>query len=393
MNDEAAAKSIFLKALEHEKHDDRISYLQAACGDDDELRRRVESLLQAYEQPDSLLDSTCDREMPSLERPGDAIGPYTLREIVGEGGMGTVYAAEQRRPIRRKVALKLIKPGMDSKSVLARFDAERHALSLMDHPNIAKVLDAGKTEKGRPYFVMELIQGLAITNYCDSKTMTINERLRLFAIVCQAVQHAHTKGVIHRDIKPGNVLVTEIDGSAVPKVIDFGVAKALGGSLTNLTLYTDFKTLIGTPLYMSPEQTKLSGVDVDTRSDVYSLGVLLYELLAGEVPFGKDRLRQAAFDEVCRIIREEEPPPLSQRVSSLGDTATQISRNRGTEPVKLAKSLRNELNWIVTKAMDKHRDRRYETPSALATDVNRYLANELLQAGPPTLRYRLFKFY
>ena len=327
-----------------------------------------------------------------MEGPGTVIGPYKLLEQIGEGGMGIVYMAEQTQPVRRKVALKIIKPGMDTKQVIARFEAERQALAMMDHPNIAKVLDAGATESGRPYFVMELVRGIPITEYCDQHRLPIHERLDLFMQVCQAVQHAHQKGIIHRDIKPTNVLVTSLDGVPLPRVIDFGIAKATGQSLTDKTLFTGFAQLIGTPLYMSPEQAELSAVDVDTRSDIYSLGVLLYELLTGTTPFDQDTFRTAALDEVRRIIREDEPPKPSTRLSALGATLTTVSDNRQTDARKLNRSLRGELDWIVMKALEKDRSRRYETASGLARDVERYLAGDPVEAGPPSGWYRLRKF-
>ena len=287
--------------------------------------------------------------------------------------MGVVYMAEQTQPVRRKVALKVIKPGMDTRQVIARFEAERQALALMDHPNIARILDAGATESGRPYFVMELVRGIPITEYCDRNRLSIADRLDLFVLVCQAVQHAHQKGIIHRDLKPSNVLITLHDGTPVPKVIDFGIAKATGQqSLTDKTLYTGFAELIGTPMYLSPEQAELSGIDVDTRSDIYSLGVLLYELLTGTTPFDQDTLRRAALDEVRRIIREQEPPPPSTRLSSLGETQTTVSTNRQADPLKLNHLLRGELDWITMKALEKDRRRRYETAGAFAADIARY---------------------
>jgi serine/threonine protein kinase/tetratricopeptide (TPR) repeat protein len=335
--------------------------------------------------------STADRP-PTPDGPGTVIGPYTLREQIGEGGMGVVYVAEQSRPVRRKVALKIIKPGMDTKQVVARFEAERQALALMDHPNIARVHDAGATESGRPYFVMELVRGIPITDYCDRERLSIPERLELFVLVCRAVQHAHQKGIIHRDLKPSNILVTVIDGVAAPKVIDFGVAKATGGSLTERTLYTGFAQLIGTPLYMSPEQADLSGVDVDTRSDIYSLGVLLYELLTGTTPFDQETLRQAAFDEVRRIIREQEPPKPSTRLSSLGAARATVSANRKADARHLDRAVRGELDWIVIKALEKDRRRRYETANDFAGDVMRFLTDRPVEAGPPSAWYRLRKF-
>src|SRR5215208_2447308 len=293
---------------------DRAAYLDRACGGDPALRRRVERLLGAQAEIGSFLESPAPeldltRDLPGVtERPGTLVGPYKLLEPIGEGGFGVVFMAEQQHPVRRKVAVKVLKPGMDSKQVVARFEAERQALALMDHPNIAKVLDAGATDVGRPYFVMELVRGIPVTRFCDDKRLSARERLELFVQVCQAVQHAHTKGIIHRDLKPSNVLVTLHDGKPVPKVIDFGVAKALGQQLTDKTLFTGFAQLVGTPLYMSPEQAELSGLDADTRTDIYSLGVLLYELLTGTTPLDKDRLSRVGYDELRRIIREDEPP-------------------------------------------------------------------------------------
>jgi serine/threonine protein kinase len=326
------------------------------------------------------------------ERPGTVIGPYKLMEQIGEGGMGLVFVAEQVQPVRRKVALKVIKPGMDTRDVIARFEQERQALALMDHPNIAKVLDAGATDTGRPYFVMELVRGVPITEYCDTNQLTPKERLGLFVSVCHAVQHAHQKGVVHRDLKPSNVLVTLHDGTPVVKVIDFGVAKAVGQHLTEKTIYTRFAQMIGTPLYMSPEQAEMSGLDIDTRSDVYSLGVLLYELLTGTTPFDRQRILKAAFDEVRRIIREEDPPKPSTRLSTLGATLPAVSAKRRTEPRKLSALVKGDLDWIVMKALEKDRTRRYETANGLARDVQRYLADEPVEACPPSASYRLRKF-
>jgi serine/threonine protein kinase/tetratricopeptide (TPR) repeat protein len=329
---------------------------------------------------------------PISERPGTVIGPYKLLEQIGEGGFGVVFMAEQTEPVRRKVALKVLKPGMDTRQVVARFEAERQALALMDHPNIARVFDGGETAGGRPYFVMELVKGLPITEYCDQEQWTPRERLEPFTSVCHAVQHAHQKGIIHRDIKPSNVLVTLHDGTAVVKVIDFGIAKATGQQLTEKTLFTNFAQLVGTPLYMSPEQAALSGLDVDTRSDIYSLGVLLYELLTGTTPFDKERLKEATFDELRHIIREEEPPRPSTRISTLGQAATTFSGQRKSDPKRLSQLCRGELDWIVMKALEKDRNRRYETASAFATDVQRYLHDEPVLACPPSAWYRFRKF-
>jgi serine/threonine protein kinase len=375
---------------------DRGTYLTEHCDDDAELRAAVERLLAAYQQPANVLDwpapviQTVD--FPSIrERPGTKIGPYKLMEQIGEGGFGLVFVAEQTQPVRRMVALKIIKPGMDSKQVIARFEAERQALALMDHPNIARVLDAGATESARPYFVMELVRGIPITDYCDQNQLTPNERLELFVSVCQAIQHAHQKGIIHRDIKPSNVLVTSHDGKPVAKVIDFGVAKAIHQHLTERTIYTNFAQMIGTPLYMSPEQAEMSGLDIDTRSDIYSLGVLLYELLTGTTPLERRRFASAAYDEIRRVIREEEPPRPSQRLST-SDTLPSLAANRKTEPARLSRMFKGELDWVVMKALEKDRTRRYETANGLARDIQRYLANEMVEARPPSTVYRLRKF-
>ncbi len=327
-----------------------------------------------------------------LEGPGSRIGSYKLLQNIGEGGMGVVFMAEQEKPVRRKVALKIIKPGMDTNQVVARFEAERQALAMMDHQNIARVFDAGATETGRPYFVMELVCGKPITEFCDGRQMSPRERLELFIQVCKAIQHAHQKGIIHRDIKPSNVLVTIQDGKPVPKVIDFGVAKATDQSLTEKTLFTQHGALVGTLEYMSPEQAEAGGIDIDTRSDIYSLGVLLYELLTGSTPIEKVRLRRAAYGEVLRRIREEEPPKPSTRLSESGESLPSIASVRQTEPSKLTKLMRGEIDWIVMKSLEKDRKRRYETANAFARDIERYLHDEAVEAGPPSTSYKLRKF-
>jgi len=331
-------------------------------------------------------------EQPTLEVCGTMIGHYRLLEEIGEGGMGVVYVAEQQEPVHRQVALKIIKPGMDTRQVIARFEAERQTLALLDHPNIAKVLDAGKAESGRSYFVMELVEGASLTDYCDQQQLSTRQRLELFAQVCLAVQHAHQKGIIHRDLKPSNVLVAVYDGVPVPKIIDFGISKAVDRQPGEAALITGVGLMMGTPLYMSPEQAGASGLDVDTRSDIYSLGVMFYELLTGSTPFDAERVRKAAYDEIRRMIREDEPLRPSARISTLGEAAATISMCRQTESAKLSRVIRGELDWIAMKCLEKDRDRRYETANALAADIQRYLANEAVAACPPSAGYRLKKF-
>jgi serine/threonine protein kinase len=391
-------EAIFAAALQCATPEARRAFVKQACAGDAKLEALVEGLLQAHDHPDSFLQApgksllaTIDEPVP--ERPGTVIGPYKLLEQIGEGGMGLVFMADQLRPVRRRVALKVLKPGMDTRQVVARFEAERQALALMDHPNIAKIFDAGTTETGRPYFVMELVRGVPITEFCDQRRLTTRQRLELFVTVCQAVQHAHQRGVIHRDLKPSNVLVTLHDTVAVPKVIDFGIAKATSQPLTERTLFTHFAQMIGTPLYMSPEQAEMNSLDVDTRSDVYSLGVLLYELLTGTTPFEGETLKQVGLDEMRRIIREEEPPTPSQRLNTLSaQVCSTVSERRGVDGRRLGQLLRGELDWIVMRALEKDRNRRYESASAFAADVQRYLNDEAVAACPPSAGYRLRKY-
>jgi serine/threonine protein kinase len=380
-------EAIFEAAVTRYPDSERTDYLERECPP--ELRQEIEALLAAHDNPDSLFaDDTPRREAAPSEVPGTVIGPYQLLEPLGEGGFGTVWLAEQSEPVRRQVALKIIKLGMDTKQVVARFEVERQALALMDHPNIARVLDAGVTDNGRPYFVMELVHGISITRFCDANKLATAERLDLFIKVCHAVQHAHQKGIIHRDLKPSNVLVTLHDGVPLPKVIDFGVAKAINQKLTEQTLFTQFSTMIGTPAYMSPEQAEMSGLDVDTRSDIYSLGVLLYELLTGTTPFSEERLRSVACREMQRIIAEEEPERPSTRLKRKSAMADQAK----SQILNLKSKIENDLDWIVMKCLEKDRTRRYDTANGLAADLKRHLNNEPVTACPPGAAYRFGKF-
>src|SRR5258705_1754646 len=406
-------------ALEIPAHE-RAAYLDKLCGEDRQLRQLVEALLHAHKKivaaemsrahdtssapidPASSEERDPGRLAPGvktmalsvapIEKPGDQIGRYKLLEQVGEGGFGVVYVAEQREPVKRRVALKIVKLGMDTRQVVARFEAERQALALMDHPNIAKVFDGGATETGRPYFVMELVRGIKITDYCDQNNLPTIQRLELFIQICRAIQHAHQKGIIHRDIKPSNILVTLHDGVPVPKVIDFGIAKATQQELTQKTVYTQLQQLIGTPAYMSPEQAEMSGLDIDTRSDIYSLGVLLYELLTGKTPFDGKKLVEASLDEIRRIIREQEPPRPSTRISTLtAEEQTTVAKRRQVELPKLVSQIRGDLDWIVMKCLEKDRGRRYETANGVATEIERFLKNEPVIARPPSQLYRFQK--
>ena len=403
--DPAAVKALFLEAAAIDDPVARAALLNERCRDDAALLARVNALLVANDQAVAnegtasfgAADGSADAE-PTAGLPGQdehvgsvLAGKYKLIEAIGEGGMGSVYMAQQTEPVKRAVAVKVIKAGMDSKAVLARFEAERQALAMMDHPNIARVLDAGTTDGGRPFFVMELVKGTPITQYCDERKLTPRQRLELFVPVCQAIQHAHQKGIIHRDIKPSNVLVALYDDLPVPKVIDFGLAKAAGQLLTDKTLMTGFAALVGTPEYMSPEQASLNNLDIDTRSDVYSLGVLLYELLTGSTPVDRKSLGKAALLEILRIVREVEAPRPSAKLSS-SDTLPSVAANRGTEPAKLSKLMKGELDWVLLKALEKDRTRRYDTANALSRDIQRYLADEVVEARPPSAGYRLKKF-
>ena len=414
-------KALFQAAIELDDTGERQVFLDREVGGHSELRARINALLAAYYQTHSLLDqplqSNTDpgataaanpasgNQPPVAERaliqPADAdsalldtviAGRYKLRQEIGEGGMGTVYMAEQTQPVKRMVALKLIKAGMDSKTVLARFETERQALALMDHPNIARVLDAGSTEHGRPFFVMELVKGIPLTDYCDQHRLELEERLALFRLICSAVQHAHQKGIIHRDLKPTNILVESHDGKPVPKVIDFGLAKATSGMrLAEHSLFTAFGTVAGTPLYMAPEQAAFNALDVDTRADIYALGVILYELLTGSTPIQRDTLKRAALDEMLRLIREVEPPTPSSRIST-SEALPSIAASRHVQPMQLSRLVRGDFDWIVMKALAKERNRRYDSAINLANDVERFTNHEPVSAGPPTAAYRMRKF-
>jgi eukaryotic-like serine/threonine-protein kinase len=391
----SAAESIFLAALERSSPE-RPGFLTDACGTNKQLRQRVQALLKAHEAPQGFLPDEVNPESAEnfldasiSDCAGDTIGRYKLRQRIGEGGCGVVYLAEQTEPVRRRVALKIIKLGMDTRQVIARFEAERQALALMDHPNIARVLDAGATDLGRPYFVMELVGGVKITDYCDQNNFSTRQRLDLFIQVCRAIQHAHQKGVIHRDIKPSNILVAMHDGIPVPKVIDFGIAKATQGRLTDHTVFTAFEQFIGTPAYMSPEQAQLGGLDVDTRSDIYSLGVLLYELLTGKTPFDSKDLLAAGLEAMRRTIQEKEPVTPSTRLKQ--ELAAGSARADNSALRTPHSKIDRDLDWIAIKCLEKNRGRRYETANGLAMDVERYLKNEPVVAGPPTGFYRLQK--
>jgi WD40 repeat protein/tRNA A-37 threonylcarbamoyl transferase component Bud32 len=405
--------AVFNAALELSSPAERTAYLKQACGDEPALRQRVEALLRVHAAADEFFDKATENAgarlspavaaargpsgtvalTPLTEGPGTVIGRYKLLQQIGEGGFGAVYMAEQKEPVKRRVALKIIKLGMDTRQVVARFEAERQALALMDHPNIAKVFDAGATESGRPYFVMELVRGVPITQYCDENNLPPLERLKLFTQVCHAIQHAHQKGIIHRDVKPSNILVTLHDGLPVPKVIDFGIAKATQQELTEKTVFTQFQQFIGTPAYMSPEQAELSGLDIDTRSDIYALGVLLYELLTGKTPFDAKELLAAGLDEMRRTIREREPVRPSTRVSTMADVErTSVAKHRQSEVPKLIHLLRGDLDWIVMKCLEKDRTHRYETANGLARDLERHLSHQPVMARPPSTAYRMQKF-
>lgn len=407
----SSEEAIFDAAIQLATRQERAAYLKKACGSDSALRGRVEDLLRAHDEAGEFLETplvTSERALADstpatgqsgetstlaiTEKPGDTIGRYKLLQVIGEGGCGVVYMAEQQEPVRRRVAFKIIKLGMDTKSVIARFEVERQALALMDHPNIAKVLDAGATETGRPFFVMELVRGIRITEFCDQNNLPTEERLKLFMQVCRAIQHAHQKGIIHRDIKPSNILVTLHDGVPVAKVIDFGIAKATEQRLTDKTLFTEFQAFIGTPAYVSPEQAEMSGLDIDTRSDIYSLGVLLYELLTGRTPFDPEELARSGLDEMRRTIRESEPARPSNRLSTmLHAELTTTAKRRQVEPPKLISRIRGDLDWIVMKCLEKDRTRRYETVNLLTLDIERFLNQEAVFARPPSKIYLLQK--
>ena len=393
-------EELFHRALQLRDPRQREDFLVRECGGDANLRRELDKMLTAHVEAGGFMEPptlTITTPTPGrtaggiAEVPGTRIGPYTLLEQLGEGGMGTVYLADQSEPVKRKVALKIIKPGMDSMAVVARFEQERQALAVMDHPNIARVIDGGTTDSGRPFFVMELVRGMTITQYCDDKKLSLRDRLELFIPVCQAVQHAHQKGIIHRDLKPSNVLIALYDGKPVPKVIDFGVAKATGASLTDATLHTQVGQMVGTLEYMAPEQAQPTNLDIDTRADIYSLGVILYELMTGTRPFSGKDLLKAGYEQMLRMIREVDPPKPSTRLSG-SDSLPSVAALRGVEPSRLTRVLSSEPDWIVMKCLEKERARRYETANALAADIGRYLNDEPVVAGPPSRVYKLKRY-
>jgi serine/threonine protein kinase/Tfp pilus assembly protein PilF len=378
--------------------DQRKAFLDERCAGDEILRAKVDQLLTLDGGGDPLetlrggIVATVGLGLASAHNPGDEIGFYRLVRRIGEGGMGVVFEAEQHEPVCRKVALKLIKWGMDTEQVVARFESERQALAMMSHPNIARVYDAGATPEGRPYFAMELVEGLPVTQYCDAERLDTRARLELFLKICEGVRHAHLKGVIHRDLKPSNLLVATEDGKAVPKIIDFGIAKATDQRLTEQSLFTELGQLVGTPEYMSPEQASLTSVDIDTRTDVYALGVVLYELLAGALPFDPAGLRKAGFEEIQRRIREEQPSKPSTRIDTLGKDSMDVAARRCTDPPSLRRQLRGDLDWIVMKALEKERERRYEGAIELSADIRRHMRHEPVLAGPPSAAYRIGRF-
>ena len=400
MAEMSPAEEIFFKALEKSTAPERVKYLDVACAGQPELRAKVEKLLAAHPRVGTFLEMDArlsatrmyEANEPSAIEGTVVAGKYKLLQQIGEGGMGSVWMADQTEPVKRRVAVKLIRVERGNpKMILSRFEAERQAIALMDHPHIAKLLDAGTTDVGQPYFVMELVKGIPLTEYCDVHKLSIPERLALFQQVCSAVQHAHQKGIIHRDLKPTNILVESHDGKPVPKVIDFGLAKATSGlQLTEHTLFTAFGNVMGTPLYMAPEQAAFNAVDVDTRADVYSLGVILYELLTGTTPITRETVKKAALDEMLKLIREQEAPKPSSRLSTAGSKPN-IAANRNIDPAKLSKLLRGDLDWVVLKALEKDRKRRYETANGLAADIQRHLSNEPVVARSPSAAYRLQK--
>ena len=395
MSENIDLREIFEAAIELQSAEDVRRYLDDVCRQNEDLRAEVETLIRSHEEAGKFLGGNVPTSLnttPPSEVAGREIGPYKLLQQIGEGGFGVVYMALQQKPVRREVAVKIIKPGMDTKEVIARFEAERQALALMDHPNIAKVLDAGETEKGHPFFVMELVKGVPLTEFCDRNKLCSKQRLELFITICRAVQHAHQKGIIHRDLKPSNVMVTVNDNKPVPKIIDFGVSKAISQQLTERTLFTRYGQMMGTPVYMSPEQAQMTGVDIDTRSDVYSLGILLYELLTGTTPLDTERLRQTAYAEIQRLIAEEEAPKPSVRLSTPGNHQADVALYRDTNPKSLRQFVNGDLDWIVMKAIDKDRNRRYESASRFAEDIERFLINEEVEARPPSTFYSLSKF-